>query len=48
MAPVLQRLHPEGGELAPNFHFLGEHGVKTIGDVTLAYFSHNQWKGNPE
>jgi hypothetical protein len=48
MAPVLQKLHPDGMEIAPNLHFLGRQGVKTIRETTIAFFSHNHWQGVPD
>jgi hypothetical protein len=47
MSPVLQRLHPEGKEIAPRLHWLGSQGVTKVKDVTIAYFTHNHWEGAP-
>jgi hypothetical protein len=44
MAPVLQRLHPNGEEIAPDLHFLGTFGVTTIRETVVAFFSHNHWQ----
>lgn len=49
LSPVLQKLHPEGMEVAPNLHFFGKYGVTKVKEMVIAYFSMSSWdKKAPE